>query len=170
MEQISLPGRNAVADIHRLNPFVFCIISRSTNDNVMCYEFRGGQVKYFWLNLDKGYQHLPKIEKPSKLDWIPYGWTYKRINDTTHEVRLKQMPDRPIIVRTNPLTYQGENNQGGRPCARGYVKINGQDCYLNYVHVTLKTHKIIPVLADVSHIDIFGHNRQQQNQVENVTK
>ena len=165
MEQISLPGKHAVDDIHRINPFVFCIITRSCNDNVMCYEYRHGKVNYFWLNLDKNYANYPKVEKPGKLDWFPYGWTYKQLTDTIHEIKLNQVPSRPITINTEPLRYHGEAT--GRPTARGYVTIQNQKCYLNYVHVEMEGTILIP---SVKFIELFGHNRNHQQLSEKVYK
>ena len=154
MDQISLSGRNAVDDIHRINPFVFCIIARSVNGNVMCYECKNGVISYFWINLDPKYKNLTRVEKPGVLEWSPYGWTQKKLSDSTYEVTLRQVPSKPIFVNTEPLKYDGEHV--GRPCARGYTTLNGQKCYLNYAWVEMSGSAILP---KVIHVDMFGHNR-----------
>ena len=146
-------GPNAVDDVYRHDPSVFCIITREYNGNMVVFslledeETKRLSVDSFWLDLDpvyrarKGQRESDRVEL-GILDHLGYGFTVKERKNALI-VTINQSKQNPMVVKFV---------NGGT--AKAIVNIDGQNILMRYIHVFDKT--IAGFIPTVSHLEIHG--------------
>ena len=163
-------GKDAIPDVFKRDPNVFCVIARSNNGNIVTFvgkppEKKGDKigVDQFWLDLDPDrVRHARESGKNHDrvemliIDGQAYGFSTQIAGNDT--VLYMQQVRRPVIIR--PGKSGGYN---------AFVKINGQMSLLKYIWVSVTPQMgIIPI---VNYIDIVGFDiRTKQKISERVHK
>ena len=132
------------------NEFRIFYITRSKNQNIVCYDARfksNGQidtsepVHAYWIN------QTDKPGEKSDLSYIQnklaYGYSSSINNKNEIEISLVAFPDRKLRIHS-----------AGPGKAEGRMRINGTEAVLNRIHVEADPSNSLRVL----YVDLFGQN------------
>eukprot|EP00906_Rhabdomonas_costata_P028110 RCo039883 len=125
------------------NPNIFCVITRSKNQNVVVYEAnvkdgafpeKGDVLQVYWLDIDPEYvkknRAKGKTDDREELIWmekkIAYGaHAHARPEPGTYEVHFVALPKQHAVLKMDPATK--------RP--RLYAEVNGKTVMLKQMYV-----------------------------------
>lgn len=168
--QPGLRGKDAVAEILRQAPNVFCVVCRRRNGNVVLYEglHQSGALKvdHYWLELEPSYMERARSGgrahdrcEMSKLDNIAYGYESKTLRPGQKiQLRLQQLPNHPFIVT--------KRRHNGQERVDAYIRVKNRLLKVKWVWIEDDGN----LWPRVSYVDLHCEDaRQGGTVVERIT-
>lgn len=125
-------GISAIPLIKRACPNVFMCFTRTKNGNVIVFEALPDKIDAYWLDLEPSYRkaarergRLHDRDEFGHLDHYAYGFTARKLTETSWEMKMRQLPKHPILVRRAP-----------NGAVRAFVRHENKEVQIEFVHVT----------------------------------